>query len=443
MSNSTEESKKFSDKRRAKMPWLKEHGSIEEALHQSDLDGGKLLDTGSKRSLPEYNLVFDSRRRKRESSPYTDFNTPHQILSSRDNKPLSYPSYRSPPETPPFEPQEDLLEIRTDDGSTVVRPEIQAKITKGFFMSQDNCWTCYRRNYFSIQCSYSLDPHASNKSLYVLRLNKKSGSSSLEQIQAIAMSLSAAVDGTSGKAVDLVQHTPKRDRGPQTAIQKTKLLPTLPEFKGPTIDPHRLSLGTFGFAAPPDATIHPLHLPQQQSQDMAPSSSVDSLGFSSNSTASYSESHSSLLNMTSHTFERIQFKSATANNGKRRAQQQYYHLIVELWADVREPSDREPNWVKIAERASSQVVVRGRSPSHYSSERPNSITPGSSLGGLGRSHSMPLGTWPVSGGMGNQHIAGGYSMPLDTGPGGGSIDADHGLGGNSASISRYSGMGSY
>ncbi|KAF2191300.1 hypothetical protein K469DRAFT_368274 [Zopfia rhizophila CBS 207.26] len=31
-----------------------------------------------------------------------------------------------------------------------------------------------------------------------------------------------------------------------------------------------------------------------------------------------------------YTFERIQFKSATTNKGERWAQQQYYHLIVEL-----------------------------------------------------------------------------------------------------------------
>lgn len=62
-----------------------------------------------------------------------------------------------------------------------------------------------------------------------------------------------------------------------------------------------------------------------------------------------------------HVFERIQFKSATANNGRRRAVQQFFHLVLELWCDVI-GRDR----LKIAERVSEPVVVRGRSPGHYS-----------------------------------------------------------------------------
>jgi meiosis-specific transcription factor NDT80 len=93
---------------------------------------------------------------------------------------------------------------------------------------------------------------------------------------------------------------------------------------------------------------------------------------------------------------------------------------VELWADIRQPSDGEPNWVKIAERSSSQVVVRGRSPSHYSNEGPNSVGRGGSAGGLSGGHGMAPGTWPVGGGMGG----------------------GHGFGSGSASLNRYGGMGS-
>jgi meiosis-specific transcription factor NDT80 len=163
---------------------------------------------------------------------------------------------------------------------------------------------------------------------------------------------------------------------------------------------------------------------------MTPSSSTDPSGSSTNSTASYSGSHSTPPTATSHTFERIQFKSATANNGKRRAQQQYYHLIVELWADIRQPNDREPNWVKVAERSSSQVVVRGRSPSHYSNEGPNGVGRGGSAGGLGGGHSMAPGAWPVAGGMPGHHGFGGgaTSMNQYRGMGSGGSGAFHGLG---------------
>ena len=71
---------------------------------------------------------------------------------------------------------------------------------------------------------------------------------------------------------------------------------------------------------------------------------------------------------TQHTFERIQFQKATANNGKRRAQQQHYRLVVELHAEL---SSGES--VKIARQLSDPVVVRGRSPIHYKSSGRNRL----------------------------------------------------------------------
>jgi hypothetical protein len=61
-----------------------------------------------------------------------------------------------------------------------------------------------------------------------------------------------------------------------------------------------------------------------------------------------------------HTFERIHFQKATANNGKRRAQQEFFHVVVELWADVGRMGVSER--IEIATRHSAQIVVRGRSP---------------------------------------------------------------------------------
>src|SRR5216117_1336256 len=63
------------------------------------------------------------------------------------------------------------------------------------------------------------------------------------------------------------------------------------------------------------------------------------------------------------TYERIQFKQATANNGKRRAAQQYFSLIVEAYAVILGEQGTED--VRVAVSKSSPVVVRGRSPGHY------------------------------------------------------------------------------
>ncbi|KAJ3358232.1 hypothetical protein HDU91_005271, partial [Kappamyces sp. JEL0680] len=56
----------------------------------------------------------------------------------------------------------------------------------------------------------------------------------------------------------------------------------------------------------------------------------------------------------------MQFKNATANNGKRKAAQQYYNLVVELYAHG-ESEER----VLVSYLTSSSLVIRGRSPSHY------------------------------------------------------------------------------
>jgi meiosis-specific transcription factor NDT80 len=68
-------------------------------------------------------------------------------------------------------------------------------------------------------------------------------------------------------------------------------------------------------------------------------------------------------------FERIQFQKATANNGKRRAQQQYYNLVVELYAEIASSVPGEMQWIQIARRQSHPMVVRGRSPGHYKDGR--------------------------------------------------------------------------
>ncbi|KAG0263157.1 hypothetical protein DFQ27_001901 [Actinomortierella ambigua] len=103
------------------------------------------------------------------------------------------------------------------------------------------------------------------------------------------------------KKIDLVQHTPKRDRGPQ-------------------IIPEPRSLRGGG-----NLNVMALNTPQ---------------------------------NIV--TFERVQFKTATANNGKRRAAQQYYVLQVDLYATT-----EDGRLYRVASTQSASLVVRGRSPGHY------------------------------------------------------------------------------
>ncbi|KAF5260234.1 hypothetical protein FOXYS1_9137 [Fusarium oxysporum] len=124
------------------------------------------------------------------------------------------------------------------------------------------------------------------------------------RVHGFAMTITAVVAGDIGHNIELVQHTPKRDKGPIMKPVAVKL-----------------------------------------------------------SAKTSTQSQRQQLIAAEHTFERVQFKQATMNNGKRRAQQQYHQLVVSLLADVGEhDADR---FVKVAERRSVGLVVRGRSPGHY------------------------------------------------------------------------------
>ncbi|KAK5138169.1 hypothetical protein LTR08_004864 [Meristemomyces frigidus] len=261
-------------------------------------------------------------------------------------------------------PNLEILLDMTCEGQAVT-PEVHAKVEKGFFPSTtDQKWTCYRRNYFSVACNFELHPNINNGRLFLKRNNNQ------EQIQAMGMRLSAAVDGSGGKSIELIQHTPKRDNGPKSKIDVTKVSPTPSNGRADhTLSPHgvyQIPMPTFhatGAAPGP-------FLPLQNSGEGGASSSVHTPQLSSQ--YGYSGSAAAHLPIpgqnTLHTFERVQFKQATANNGKRRASQQYFHLIVELFADVRKEGSDSATWVKVAQRVSEKIVVRGRSPSHYQTE---------------------------------------------------------------------------
>ncbi|KAK3072195.1 hypothetical protein LTR53_007266 [Teratosphaeriaceae sp. CCFEE 6253] len=269
-------------------------------------------------------------------------------------------------------PDLEVLGEMTCEGQHVT-PEIHAKVEKGFFPSTvDNKWTCYRRNYFSVTSNFELHGNIAGGRLYLKRKTAN------EQIMAMGMRLSAAVDGSNGKPIELVQYTPKRDNGEKTKIDVVKVSPTPSTGRG------EHSLSPNGVYQVPMSTFHPTGqypgplLPLQNTGELhgggaTPSLSAPQLasqyGFSSASAAAALQLPGQ---HTSHSFERVQFKSATANNGKRRASQQYFHLIVELFVDIRKDggggAGEAANWVKVAQRVSERIVVRGRSPSHYQNE---------------------------------------------------------------------------
>ena len=271
------------------------------------------------------------------SQPHFQFPDPMQIDVSSQ---LTVPSLRR--DVPTFHDQEQFHIIKQGDGLSI-RPEIYCLIEKGFFRA-DGDWTCYRRNYFSVGCSYSLNPRVDFKQLSLLR--GISGSGISKPIQSFAVTIAAAIEGEDGKPIELVQHTPKRAEGPMASPELVKLHPCLEAADSELLN---AAMSRNPYALDPDPS-HPL-----------------------------------LSDPSCHFFERLQFKKATANNGKRRAAQQYFHIRAELWAEVCSADTARKTRLKIVQRCSVPVVVRGRSPGHYQEERRERSLSSSSI------------TWPEAG----------------------------------------------
>ncbi|KAF4126673.1 hypothetical protein GMORB2_0409 [Geosmithia morbida] len=260
----------------------------------------------------------------------------HNPLSSRSNVAPGFanstnrmdpPFSQSAADIPPLEEIETLGSLQySDQTRTDVEIGISGVVDKGFFLA-DNEWTCYRRNYFSCVCSYSLTPYIPNVPVEVTMPGSRPAT-----VCGFAMGISAVVAENNQHMIGLVQHTPKRDKGP---IKKPPKVPLMAKQ-----DSNACQMGYFGNSA-------------MLGQSAFPDGWV--------------AAESGGAPQTECTFERVQFKQATQNNGKRRAAQQYYQLMIELYANTGSPSN--PNHVRIAYRKSAKMIVRGRSPSHYQSDR--------------------------------------------------------------------------
>ena len=229
--------------------------------------------------------------------------------------------------SPPFEDTKVLRDVCDYQGQRIL-PDIHASIPKGFFEVEGK-WTCYRRNYFPVFCSFTTKPAVPDGTYYLQREGQQSA-----RILEFAVSISAktaVLNNQESQIRGLVQHTPKRDKATESTPGKVIIQPstqTSPDTRHPAI---------LSYSSP--QTVSPVMVSHYESfggQHQAPP--------------------------TQHTFERIQFQKATANNGKRRAQQQFFHVVVELWANT---GHGKEEWTKLATRQSAQMVVRGRSPGHY------------------------------------------------------------------------------
>ncbi|ETN47104.1 uncharacterized protein HMPREF1541_01294 [Cyphellophora europaea CBS 101466] len=231
-----------------------------------------------------------------------------------------------------------------------VKAEIGANIQKGFFQV-DNKWTCYRRNYFAVSCSFQLNPFQ-DETFYILQDNQH------KQVYSWALSISAKTGPANNQDSEprgLVQHTPKRDKHGESVPGKHIVAPQNPHHLYPHHHLHH------NHHHPHPQSHHHSGLAMHNPFYASAGSGLPALarGHNWDSTVNGEQAPPN-----SYTFERIQFQKATANNGKRRAQQQFFHVVVELSVNI-SPSRSHPEWVLVADKVSDAMVVRGRSPGHY------------------------------------------------------------------------------
>ncbi|KAK3176762.1 hypothetical protein OEA41_008087 [Lepraria neglecta] len=72
---------------------------------------------------------------------------------------------------------------------------------------------------------------------------------------------------------------------------------------------------------------------------------------------------------TQHKFRRTQFKASTNNNGMRRSRQTYYHVRIQVEAEV-QGDNGETEWVLVASCRSGPLIIRGRSPKSFEAPQP-------------------------------------------------------------------------
>lgn len=178
---------------------------------------------------------------------------------------------------------------------------------------QRNCWILYRRNYFNIQGSYKLKPlldSSPDETLYLYQSKPNP-----KPIQALFMCMRGVVGREASSEIKIVVFNAKRK-----PIHEGK--------EPPPIAPQRMKPLTDG-----------------------------STKYYAKSTGDRQDHINVPMN---HTFNRNQFRAATQNNGARRTEQQFYHILLELKAEI--IVDGLPQLFTVASKMSEPLVVRGRCP---------------------------------------------------------------------------------
>ncbi|GEQ68236.1 hypothetical protein JCM33374_g1903 [Metschnikowia sp. JCM 33374] len=244
---------------------------------------------------------------------------------------------------PPFSATTTGFLLLNSSKSPVV-PRISARLDRGFDMIEGE-WIGYKRNYFTLVAAFSfvglpLNVTATESFEYV------DASGNHRPLTAFKISLTSVCLEDNSTAVTLVQHTAKRDRGPQSAPPLYYTVPgELPAHNT------MKSVANIRNGDKIDKCNRLFYLSKEDHKraiDEAPACIL----------ATYPQDCDISLVAR---YERIQFSSAGCGNRKSAStNNKHYILVVELLGVTESGSN-----VLLASTQSPPLIVRGRSPSNY------------------------------------------------------------------------------
>ncbi|KAK9454487.1 hypothetical protein V1511DRAFT_460401 [Dipodascopsis uninucleata] len=280
-----------------------------------------------------------------------------------------------------------------------VRVHIHASIPRGLRYESAR-WLAYRRNYLVISAAVSFDlplgalPLPSPSGLasglsplkssidnhnFLVDMSTNGSKSDIRRVKFFALTV-VAEDEVTGRPVELVQHTSKRDLGPRRKPVVARIRPTVSDSRTPggTTSTHNFGANV---ASTPTTTFQndSYYTTASAKSSSSSNNQLDmedvhsgifgefcSSGLAGNSISSVSDEDEQTV-ATSVCFERIQFKRATANNGRKNTAQQMFRVVVVLYAAVDDNEDGcdKVKYVEVQRVATVGIMVRGRSPGHY------------------------------------------------------------------------------
>lgn len=250
---------------------------------------------------------------------------------------------------PPFGPTKIHRQIY-DQAGEALRPVMTTRIDRGFEIGESGTWIGYKRNYFTLVLSFNFEDFDMERFLHLSYSYEKDGKH--HPFNYFAMSIiPKCSDGL--MPVGLVQHTPRRDKGPQFAP------PVYPVVPGEIPDHQTVKFACNKRNADKvESLVRIFNLDRQtyyQEQGFVPS-----------------EDPTILRNYPTDTiwkvakFERIQFNASIRVRPDRRISK-YFTLVVELLGITEDEKGIHP--VLLASTESAPLQVRGRTPSCYDKEK--------------------------------------------------------------------------